>query len=523
MNLNSVSKYVARKYHSQPRRRKDIEFLLQHSLHVLQKLNAKRSALSRGINSLKRSTASILSILTNYENNTLNKISILNNLSQHWFIQYLRLRDGFVLIQSGECRHRPDQMHAISTIYKSQLTRHQKRSDGYTSLFSASHYSGFGWDEFYDEERGIKARLCRLLMPKNGETSISNTWEKWSEKFPVLSSFEDQLDHHEVLMRDLAEDLEIVRKNFLKMIKDVPFMTFGSNTNKLKIFMATKDKFECLQLTIPNEGGQDTIIQMERQGNDFRIDDRDGVLPENWTDEDWDKITAWKDMHSIFVSEDSIAKENEKCLYTKHSKQRILKRRRVIDDDSDESEEICNNLDGITKNSKTLSASHSTPKAMIVGKKKPTKLENDNNTKPTEEEQAKDPGLKINVKINSDKSNIGVSPSNNVLESHTAATTSLNAIKKQLGVDNMMLQTSREFFENEQKEAIQGTINDFFLDRSDQNDDLVLDQQNIDSIRENISQAKEEFLLYKQNYRDIVHSKSNTFHDDVEVGVYYRF
>ena len=254
MDISSVITYIRRKYEAQPKRRKQIEHMFQHANHVLQKLTSKRISLFHGIRSLKRNSEASIEACASLSTQT--KIPALQSLIQHWFIQYLRLRDGFVLLQSGECRHKPDQVSSTKTRFPSKLTSNKTRADGYTTLFSASHYSGFGWDEFYDEERGVKSRLCLLLL--NGKKrDCSEIWDRWTSRFPILGSFEEKLDHHETSMRQLADDLEVARKKFLRCIEE-NILAQSRNSNKIKIHMSTKDKFECLEIMISNKNGQET-------------------------------------------------------------------------------------------------------------------------------------------------------------------------------------------------------------------------------------------------------------------------
>ena len=71
-----------------------------------------------------------------------------------------------ILLASGECRN-PWDIQAVK--YKSNLTMNQIRCDGYTMLYSKDlTYSGFGWDEFFDDNCGVQARLVNALSKISG-------------------------------------------------------------------------------------------------------------------------------------------------------------------------------------------------------------------------------------------------------------------------------------------------------------------------------------------------------------------
>jgi len=504
MDLDKIVKYVRRKYQTQPKRRKQVEYLLHHANQMYHKLTAKRISLSHGIHSLHKCSndmiISVSDLLTGKDDHNIS--AIIQSMLQHWFIQYLRLRDGFVLLQSGECRHVPDQRMSESTSFRSRLTYNKGRADGYTTLFSASHYSGFGWDEFYDEENGIKSRFCQLLLHRKSRGDANEVWENWLDRFPTLSAFETKLDHHETKMRQLIDELEISRKNFLRKVEETISDLTQSKKEK-KIQMSTKDKFECLQISILNRNGQELFIKIERQGNNFRINDSDGVLPKDWTQKDWENQMKWDNPKATSQSKSQYVGRERKGL-----------KRRVIDESSEDSEE-----DQIQIISKTSSQAANNSKSLLKSSKiQKVKVHDNVKLLP----QKSDPGLKIEVKTNANDSlsNKKVSDSD-ILSGQPIGTTSLSAIKMDFGVNDISLQSSRQFLENEQRETANEVVKDFISNELEKPIFLGLKDydENLGDLMEEIAISKEDFMLHKQNYKNMTQHKTRKLVDYSEVSL----
>ena len=158
--------------------------LVDHANHVLRTLTAKRTSLKSALLAFREASElhvqQFLGAATGQEDRKRRQIILRN-----WFANYIRLRDGFVLLESGERRHPHDgdlninnNNSATTTIHASEaaassLSRNQKfqsklngafRSDGITRKFSSSNgYTGAGYDEVYDEDVGIKRRLLEAL------------------------------------------------------------------------------------------------------------------------------------------------------------------------------------------------------------------------------------------------------------------------------------------------------------------------------------------------------------------------
>jgi len=61
--------------------------------------------------------------------------SAIQEILTHMFIQYIHIKDGFVLLTSGECRHEADSMLAKNEKqFPSKLTTLSKRKDGYSEF-----------------------------------------------------------------------------------------------------------------------------------------------------------------------------------------------------------------------------------------------------------------------------------------------------------------------------------------------------------------------------------------------------
>jgi hypothetical protein len=184
------------------------------------------------------------------------------------FHQYLRIRDGMNLMTSGECRHPGDIGEAKKTKFPSQFHKLSHQKDGYTTLYSSDHYSGYGWDEFYNPQVGIKTRLLQALG--------RDCWDALLEY--GAQAFETSLDqHNEVEIPEIANRLDQLR---LDMTRDLE--RIASNVTFL-----TRDKMERLELV---KGGQH--ITLERRANDFQVQDPRGCLPNHWNAADWNRAFA---------------------------------------------------------------------------------------------------------------------------------------------------------------------------------------------------------------------------------------
>jgi len=146
------------------------------------------SSLSNGIDAFEKKTDRLLTNLPSESDDTKHKLLL------SWFLSFLRFRDSQVFAMSGECRH----PHDVSEAKKSKLSKLKTKGiqgDGYTEYFKADHYSGFGWDEFNDDEVGIHARIKTALGGKRAERyeEKAEWWLNQSDEFSEsVKVFEQQ-------------------------------------------------------------------------------------------------------------------------------------------------------------------------------------------------------------------------------------------------------------------------------------------------------------------------------------------
>ena len=209
----------------------------------------------------------------------------------HAFHQYLRLRDGMNLMTSGECRHAGDVKQAKNTQFLSRLNQQPERNDGYTKLYSSEHYSGYGWDEFFDPNVGVHRRLQHALG------SGGNCWDNLLDY--GAQSFESCLDKHEAELQVWQGRFDALR---ITMVKDL-------KQHCVQVNMITQDKMERLEVTL--KGG--THVSLERRANAFQVYDSNGCLPNGWLMPDWKRAMEY-----------SIPRENNK------------KKRRILQDSDEE-------------------------------------------------------------------------------------------------------------------------------------------------------------------------------------------
>ncbi len=343
--------------------------LTSHAIHILTTLYIKRHSLSLGIDAfeilVKECAVLLQRNLKVHEKSKNNNVSqsssrssfktFLEHILTHLFIQYIHLRDGFVLLTSGECRHTADSELAtqsskgvISTAsgkkgkltyicidnddndnhscennnnqsFSSKLNELSLREDGYTKLFSSNcGYSGYGWDEFFNEEVGVRNRLLETLrycsslkliqqlsslgneMSSSSLTSKAKEerekiWEHLVDSNGGAELFESAFDSHDNSMKELQQKLERSRTKMLHQLQQILssssiMLGSGSCNNNVTLSMVTEDKFE--RLHVKNAKvylGLETWI-LERQGDAFKGKDDRGALPSNVTLQDWLEI-----------------------------------------------------------------------------------------------------------------------------------------------------------------------------------------------------------------------------------------
>lgn len=248
-------------------------------------------------------------------------------------------------------------------------------------------YTGYGWDEFYDDDAGIKEQLLDLLYQLTENTRAGNN---------VVSRWEDQMDNHETERKLLSERLSCTYKSFVDRMNQ----HFASK-GEAKLKLITDDKAEKLTW------GQ---LDIKRSGNLFQITDAGGSIPIGTT------LGQWKVKFAI--EQPKPQPEPEKALPSKASNKST--KRRVIEESSDEEDEEL--------------------------EKKPA---------------AKQPSpIKDPLSGSSSGIEVQIRKSTNP----TGNSSSVDEIKRQLGVSTKQLEEGRKHLENENRASSMAANNDELLE-----------------------------------------------------------
>jgi hypothetical protein len=274
-----------------------IQRLLDHTRHLLVDLTKKRHTLKAFLQWFAGEWSRVERFLPQAP------LQIL----EHALQQFLRCQDGLMMLTSGECRHPYDLRTAQKNHkYKSRLSTLRERGDGYTLLYNGV-YSGFGWDEFHNEQVGIKVLLIRALKRYH-----KAPWE-YLERQNATDALESVFDRHESAVKDIQQDLQALKRKIL-----------GDITQRLKprnLKFATQDKMERLSLIVHEQK-----IDLQRRADAFQI--KGSVLPcEKQRPEDW---------RSFALNVDE-PKGNDKPDNNDATKKR--KRRVVLSDSEDDNDE----------------------------------------------------------------------------------------------------------------------------------------------------------------------------------------
>ncbi|KAL3815856.1 hypothetical protein ACHAXA_002272 [Cyclostephanos tholiformis] len=464
--------------------------LVKHANLVLRTLKAKRLSLSNALIAFgEASNACVMRFADNAHTATTTNSSSLVNVNlgyvetsrieaaRRWFTIYLRLRDGFVLMESGERRH----IHDFDDIDndddindtrgggegKVDETRRERKfpsklgdgcyqSDGITRKYSSSNgYTGRGYDEFYDEDVGIRRRLLMALSIIDDNRHISKVSERLFDSDERAISWESHMDEHVRECTSMRDDLRsIVAKFEIDVNRHLP------PTRKLTL--NSDDKFERMKL-----GDQ---LDIERRGNEFRVCDRGGSLPVGMSVDDWRKrfgllavaVRAAKEKQK--TANASRGKDDDNCgangisssttttrvaVAATSSEWRIeglgtgKKKRKVILDDSSEDDDDDDGDVVVTRDTTDAVAFNSTIRDV--------------------DGDGHDDGLMVRVRVPTDVSDghRGGDFGDGDLGHHT---TSVDEVKRRLGVDNMMLQSGRERLEDEQLRSTMAANEEDFLE-----------------------------------------------------------
>ncbi|KAG7351102.1 hypothetical protein IV203_010462 [Nitzschia inconspicua] len=362
-----------------------LQRLLDHTRHLLLDLFQKRLTLKAFLQWFQGEWSKLEVHLAD------NPVLILQNALQH----YLRCQDGLVLLTSGECRHASDIQEAQRTRYPSRLPSLKERNDGYTKLYTGEFYSGTGWDEFHNEQVGIKVLLKEALQNYH-----KTPWE-YLENRGATDLLDSIWDQHESHVKELQQQLQSLKQRMLSSIQQ--------KLQPRNLKFATQDKMERLSLVVKSQ-----TIDLQRRGNAFQIQGL--VLPSSKQSvEDW--MFLGLPPEKIFVN------NGEK---NKGPNGQPKRRRLVIESSSDS--EGDENDGSIEKNSS----------------KKPVKANN--------------PNCQSSSPISNKIQGIVVSVKETSTSFSTSPDVALNQIKIQMGVNARDLEDARESLEVEQFRTEEGKV-----------------------------------------------------------------
>eukprot|EP00980_Cylindrotheca_fusiformis_P008009 scaffold1706_cov116-Cylindrotheca_fusiformis.AAC.12 len=293
--IKSIEKAVGRivKHRSVDKKaQRQIQHLLDHTRHLLFELFEKRKSLEALIAWFRDEWKRIEPKLAE------SSLPIL----QHAMENMLRMSDGLVMLSSGECRHPFDIEQGKTSKFRSKLSTVKERQDGYTCLYKADAvYSGFGWDEFTNENVGIQERLVAIL-----KRYVKSPWD-FLERKGATQLLESCLDQQEFAVKELQQHVQGLKKQILNDIQ--------LRLKPTKLSFVTQDKMERLFVAYGTQ-----VISLERQADNFQIE-KESVLPSHLK-----QPTDWAG-HSLHIATQptSMTANNNR------------KRRLVIDDSDNDS------------------------------------------------------------------------------------------------------------------------------------------------------------------------------------------
>jgi hypothetical protein len=471
-----------------------------HAGYLFSRLEIKRRSLQEGVASLQSTcTPQCIAALKKIAENSdsTRRSEHITSILFHWFQQFLRLRDGMTLMTTGECQHAPDRIISRTSKnrrYKSRLGEDaSRRRDGYTHLYSAvGGYTGWGYDEFYDETVGIKHRLLRALMSSRKkdptEAQLNKVWDSLLDR--GAQAFEAGLDAHHTRQEEIRTSLKHSQTTLESNIQ--------SFFAPCKLTVDAKEKFE--RIALQYSGGTLTIA---RQGDNFQITDSRGVLPDNLSLQGWNKIMQLPTMesspnaspHGNNRSHDDVTgstgtkplRRLQKGGKYVSSATSIKKKRRVIDDSSSESDE-----------------------------NEPKNMQHDNNNQKTivfTSNTKAGGGLEMQLQPQ-------VVPRKPVDEKENNV--SLTAIKSRYNVDARQLETSREQLEAD-------TRGEFTNETEDQNADRGAihhhheeenDEELVESLVENMKDLNQDVKRNRKCLKQLINaptSSNDSYQEEVRI------
>ena len=412
--------------------RSECNLLVEHANLVLYTLSTKRNSLSNAIQAFRAELTSYIERFVFLDSNSLVKNSNSDcaamqqqvEVVRRWFANYVRLRDGFVLLESGECRHDHDDDHVSSkssSSFPSKL-KGALRPDGRTRKFKSDKgYTGRGYDEVYDDDVGIKRRLLQTLAKlDSGRRSITTIDEKlFDDETGGATKWQMWMDEHISQSKILREELNCIANDFVVGINRYLLLLNSKKNSSKKLTLNTDDKFERIKLG--------DLIDISRRGNDFSIKDKGGSLPIGMSLNDWKvKFSLIKVLPNSAAAATDTNKLTQK---NKIENVRTMKKRKMILEDSSEDSDDDNNVIATA----AVVAAHSTSKAEM-------------------DTIAQDDGLMVRKRMATNVSSDNHHSTNHVNDGHDEnhITTSIDEMKRQLGVNTVELQRGHDQLEDEQ-------------------------------------------------------------------------
>ena len=252
-----------------------------------------------------------------------------------WFAHYLRLRDGFVLFESGERRHKHDvdDEDAKKRGFYSRLSSKPKQRDGYTQTYSSRlGYTGYGLDEFNDEVVGIRIRLLDQLMIIKGVSGSRRHQERekiWNkiledDMVEIWNMYFDQIN---AVSGSLRDDFTSIQSRFVSEINQHVQMHWKKQSGIGKLKLVANDKNERISFD---------SLDVCREGDAFTLSDKGGSLPIGMSVVDWKKkFRPKQQQQQVRQSSQPRQQQGQKQQSNQnHNK----KRRRIIEESSSDDE-----------------------------------------------------------------------------------------------------------------------------------------------------------------------------------------
>ncbi len=436
-----------------------ISKIVDHACYWLRQMVYKRQSLQLGIQALVEHVRQVTSSHSQLQQLSKPDFSEwLSSWLQHVFDQYLRLRDGVVLLTSGECRHEGDitqSQSAESKRFRSRLKSTSTRPDGYTVLYRGEHYCGYSWDEGMDPDVGIQHRLQKALWQyfynsssKKKKKTAEELWEQHIlEKAPMYGLV---LDQQEVHMNRAQKELEDFRQtldqDLNRMMRSLSesssSSSWSTSTSNIRVVLVVQEKMERLEVTM----GKTTSMVIERRANQFQIQDERGVLPNRMTLDEWLELMTFPLAPPVKISTTQV---------------RPTKKQKTQHEPSD------------TGNATNQKLSHHQPMTTTTTAS----------------------GLVVRTKIQTKSDD--PSANSNIENDHNSS--SITDIKRQLGIDVHQLEEGRAILEAEEELALQDAqAIDINLELEEEESDLHHDIEHQKRLAEYLQSTKLPKILKAQ-------------------------